>query len=659
MPPRDHNELTSTVRDGEGSGTSLARLEKRLARERRARAEAETISERTTRQLYDHQQRLQLLTNVANAANEASSIGPAVDTCLELVRAHGGWTLGHAWLLPGAKLVSAGCWSGDVTRFEEIVEATKELSFASGEGLPGRVLAQQGTVWIDDFATEPGLTRGAAARRLGLHSSVAFPILAGGEVAGVLEFFSERIRNPDAEMLGLLRQVGSELGRVVERQRAAEMLRHEATRDSLTGLPNRRQIRKDLESLLARLRREPDRRGAVCFIDLDGFKGVNDSLGHVVADQVLVDVSRRLSSILRPYDSLGRLGGDEFVVICDSTAEAADLAAVAKRIASELQAPFELAGELFQLSASVGITEADVDRTADELIAEADAAMYRAKRQGPGRHEFYSPALGAALRRRSELERALRTAATNGELELFYQPEVELVSGRIVGMEALLRWRRPEGLVLPGEFIPLAEETGLIVPVGEWVLDHAVAQMCEWHGGALEAPPWVSVNLSVRQLADTSLVERLTASLSEHGADPSNLLLEVTESVVLDEGGFGLNVLTELNRLGTEIAIDDFGTGYASLSYLARFPARALKIDRSFVAALDDPRYRVIVAAMIDLGHGLGLTTVAEGIETVEQLTLLKELGCALGQGFLFARPMPAGEATDLLRRKSAYGRPT
>jgi diguanylate cyclase (GGDEF)-like protein len=642
--------------DNAGSQPDVARLKVRLARERAARHEAETISERATRELYDKQQRLLLLGVVVTAANEATSVEQAIATALKAVCGHCAWPLGHAWLRAAdGELDPTGLWAGADERLNSFREATEDLRLAPGVGLPGQVLAERRAVWLVDFA-KVSLPRADVAAAVGLHTAIGFPILVGSDVVGVLEFFTERVLQPDAELIELMAQVGTELGRVVERQQAAERLLHQATHDSLTGLPNRVLIRDELRGALSRLRRQPEGHMAVFFVDLDGFKAVNDTLGHATGDCILRDVAARLGAIVRPHDLLGRLSGDEFVVVCEELTTEYSIATIAERIGDAMREPFSLDGELFQITASIGVTSALPSKEPEKLIAEADAAMYRAKQLGRARWEAYSEELGARLRRRTELERSLRYAVDRDELRLHYQPEVDLGSGRIVGVEALLRWQRDDVTVMPAEFIPLAEETGLIVPIGMWVLDEALRQARVWETDrSIDEAPWTSVNLSVRQLADPELKARVAGALARHEFDPSRLLLEVTESVILDDAEAGLTVLTQLKQLGTEIAIDDFGTGYASLSYLRRFPASGLKIDRSFIATLGDARTHAIVTAMIELAHALGLTATAEGIETAEQLTILRALGCDLGQGYFFARPTSAEAIEPLLRGSEQF----
>ncbi|HEY1688488.1 MAG TPA: EAL domain-containing protein [Solirubrobacteraceae bacterium] len=634
----------------------IARLRRRAERERKARREAERISERSTRELYDRQQRLLLARTVANAANEASSVGSATGTTLRAICEHCDWRLGHAWWLTEDGLFDSGdTWSGDVERFTDFHDATQGLRLANGVGLPGRVLARGEAVWVRDFSQVLSLPRAGAASAAGLRTAIGFPVLVGSDVVGVLEFLTEHLLEPDAELLALMAQVGTELGRVVEREQAAQRLVHQATHDALTGLPNRVHINDGLGRAVARLRRDPGAHVGVFFIDLDGFKAINDTMGHPVGDVILCEVAARLRAVMRPHDTLGRLSGDEFIVVCEDLDETHAIAAIADRVQDALSAPFEIGDELFQITASIGVTVAKPEKDPEELIAEADAAMYRAKRSGRGRCEVYSEQLGAQIRRRGGLERALRKATERDELRLHYQPEVDLSSGKILGLEALLRWQRDDALVMPAEFIPLAEETGLIVPIGAWVLNEAVRQSQAWRRDPeIVENPWISVNLSVRQLADPDLTQRVADVLTQHGADPASLLLEVTESVILDDVDAGLTILAQLKQLGADIAIDDFGTGYASLSYLRRFPATAVKIDRSFISTLHDRRTLAIVTAMIELAHALGLTAIAEGIETTEQLTVLSELGCDIGQGYLFAKPKPADELESLLKRPAA-----
>jgi diguanylate cyclase (GGDEF)-like protein/PAS domain S-box-containing protein len=435
---------------------------------------------------------------------------------------------------------------------------------------------------------------------------------------------------------------------ISERKSAELELAHRALHDGLTGLPNRTLFLDRLGLALRRSRRR-DGRVAVLFLDLDRFKVVNDSLGHKAGDRLLVDVAMRLSSALRPSDTLARFGGDELTVLCEDMIDEQDARAVAERLLETFADPFVVKdGEAF-LQASIGIALArDGFEAADDLIRDADAAMYRAKERGHA-FELFDEAMRQDVRDRLALEASLRRGIDRGELRLHCQPLVSLCDeGRIEGFESLVRWEHPErGLVPPGAFIPLAEETGLVVPLGAWVLRETCATLR--HVIDTTGMTWLqaSVNVSPRQLQQPDFVTEVQRALDENGLAPESLVVEITESVIMEAGA--AVVLRALKDLGVQLAMDDFGTGYSSLAHLRRFPLDVIKVDRSFVAALGDGQGASIAGAIVSLAQALGLRTVAEGIEDDEQCRAVRALGCDLAQGFLFARPMPADELTRLL----------
>jgi diguanylate cyclase (GGDEF)-like protein/PAS domain S-box-containing protein len=445
---------------------------------------------------------------------------------------------------------------------------------------------------------------------------------------------------------------------VTDRKTAENELARQALHDPLTGLPNRLLLLDRLSHALLRAGRHPGS-AAVLFLDLDRFKIVNDSLGHGAGDRLLVDVARRLEGALRPTDTVARLGGDEFVVLCEEIAGEMEAVAIAQRVVDLFAEPFSLDDAEVFLATSVGIAMASrPDSEPEALIRDADSAMYRAKELGKGRFELFDAAMRAHTAERLATETALRRALERGELRLHYQPEVDVETRRVAGFEALVRWQHPtRGLLPPAEFVPLAEETGLIVPLGAWILRTACA---EWVGWA-EAPEatllTLSVNLSARQLAQPDLLVTVAGALEETGMPPDRLCLEITESAAMETGPTTLALLDELRALGVKLAIDDFGTGYSSLVHLRRFPVDLLKIDRTFVDGLGrTPQDASIAAAVISLAHALGLSVVAEGIETAAQLAVLADLGCDLGQGYLFARPEPADLAGALVGRRLDVG---
>ena len=447
---------------------------------------------------------------------------------------------------------------------------------------------------------------------------------------------------------------------ITERRRAEEKLMHYALHDTLTDLPNRAQFMNHLKTAIERSEANSDSRFAVLFLDLDRFKVINDSLGHVIGDKLLVAIAERLKTCVRPGDVVARLGGDEFTILLNRTGCVGDVAGVAERLQKRLSEPFKLGNYEVFTSASIGIIVSDeVVRQPEDFLRDADAAMYRAKESGKARYEIFDSEMHVRNMNVLKVETDLRHAVERGEFEVFYQPIVALETGLIGEFEALIRWRHPHhGLVLPNEFISVAEETGLIIPIGKWILEEACRQTREWQTrfGAAGEKLSISVNLSAKQLMHPSLTAQVKEILERTGLDPHCLKLEVTESTVMENSETALRVLSELHALGISLSTDDFGTGYSSLSYLHRFPFSRLKIDRSFISKMDqDDKSEAIVRTILLLGQNLNLETVAEGIETEKQLEVLRLHGCPFGQGFLFSRPVNAKNAERLLLEGSEF----
>ncbi|MDP9346956.1 MAG: EAL domain-containing protein [Actinomycetota bacterium] len=438
---------------------------------------------------------------------------------------------------------------------------------------------------------------------------------------------------------------------VSERRNAEAELAHRALHDALTGLPNRTLFGDRLAQALRRVRRT-ERGVAVLFIDLDRFKVVNDSLGHKAGDRLLVDVTARLSAVLRPSDTLARFGGDELTLVCEQVAGENEAIAIAERVLGAFAEPFPTGGdgEAF-LQASIGIA---VSRhgfeTPDDLIRDADTAMYRAKQSGGGRADAFDADMRRDLRDRVGLETALRRGIARGELLLHGQPIVDMRDGSVQGFEALVRWQHPErGLVQPSDFIPMAEETGAILELGAWVLREACATLARVHAETGRTHLQVGINIAPRQIQQPGFCAQVRAAIADHGLEPDRIVLEITESTMLESGDDVIATLRELRDLGVRLAMDDFGTGYSSLAALHRFPLHIIKVDRSFVAHVGDDQGASIAAAIVSMAKALGLICLAEGIEDERQRVALLDLGCHLAQGFLFARPMPVADLTRAL----------
>ena len=444
------------------------------------------------------------------------------------------------------------------------------------------------------------------------------------------------------------------ISRVLEETK--EHFRHAAFHDPLTGLPNRAMFTELLKAEIETSKRNKDHLFAVLFLDLDRFKNVNDSLGHSYGDLLLVAFAERLERTLRPVDTLARFGGDEFAILLSGIVDTTDAVRVSERIHSELSLPFDLNRNSTFASASIGIASSSsgYDRPED-ILRDADIAMYRAKENGKARYEMFDQGMHARAVSRLQLESDLRQAVEEKQFSVFYQPIVALETGHLSGFEALVRWNHPRrGIVTPSDFVPVAEETGLIVPIGEWVLEEACKKIKEWQTtSAAHRGLSLSVNLSARQLSQPDLVERIQRALNISKLHPHFLKLELTESVVMDNAEAAAQMLKRLRALGVQLSIDDFGTGYSSLSYLHRFPVNYLKIDRSFVMRMTTDNDNAIVKTISTLAHNLGMEVIAEGVETEEQCRQLKALGCEYGQGYLFSRPVNAEAALRLLAADS------
>jgi diguanylate cyclase (GGDEF)-like protein len=446
---------------------------------------------------------------------------------------------------------------------------------------------------------------------------------------------------------------------IAERSRVEEKLAHDALHDALTGLPNRTLLMKSLDQVIQLSQANSSYQFAVLFIDLDRFKIINDSLGHMVGDQFLITITHRLQHCLRSHDVVARLGGDEFTVLIENMREPAEATQVAERILAALCKPLNLQGHMLFPSASIGIViGSSLYQNATDLLRDADLAMYKAKRTGRACYAMFTTDLHTQTFKVLQIESDLRQALDQQEFTLHYQPIVSLSTGNLIGFEALLRWQHPHnGFIAPSEFIEISEETGFIIPLGEWVLQEACRQLNEWHQRfPAHGELIVSVNLSSKQLREPGLIDQIDRILTETGLDGKFLKLELTESMLVDEVESVIQTLINIRARDIQLSIDDFGTGYSSLSYLPRFPINTLKIDRSFVNRMTiDAESLEIVRAITMLAQSIGIEVIAEGVETLQQLLQLKTIGCEFGQGYWFARPLESGLAQQMLTKPTQW----
>jgi diguanylate cyclase (GGDEF)-like protein len=466
----------------------------------------------------------------------------------------------------------------------------------------------------------------------------------------------ERAEQAERHVEELSRHIAEQERISVQLQESKDHFRHAAFHDTLTNLPNRALLAENLKFVIERARQHEDYQFAVLFLDLDRFKNVNDSLGHSIGDQLLITMARRLESCIREVDMVARLGGDEFAILLDGIPNQAEATNMARRIQEKLMSPFNLSGHEVFTSTSIGIALSSTGYDHPEnMLRDADTAMYRAKAQGKACYEVFDKGMHTHAVYLLQMENDLRRAIDREELRVYYQPIVSLDNGQLAGFEALIRWQHPErGFINPSDFIPLAEDTGLIVPLGLWILKRACQQLCKWQWQSpANRSLFMSVNLSGKQVAVPSLVSDISEILAETHVEAKYLKLEITESAVMENADMAARLLKRLKALGVQLSIDDFGTGYSSLSYLHRFPVNTLKIDRSFVGRIGEAAENIeIVRTVISLAENMGMEVVAEGIETLSQLKQLRKLKCQYGQGYLFSRPVDAEAVSAWITKK-------
>ncbi len=521
---------------------------------------------------------------------------------------------------------------------------------AGPETQSGYTLKTDHPVVVDDWDTDDRFIRSEVIQRIGARSAVSVVVRGRDGAFGVLGVLSPEANKFGQDDVNFAQSLANVLAAAIERVEAEADVRHRALHDPLTGLPNRVLFLDRLEQAIANAARDAKQVG-VLFCDLDQFKLVNDSLGHDAGDELLSMVAPRLGSVLRSGDTVARFGGDEFGLIVAEAESIHDLTRVAERLSAALAAPFVLRDREHFVTASVGIAVGGALDSPQALIRDADLAMYRAKERGRGHYEIFDHLMRNRVVEHLRTENDLRLALTRDELVVHYQPVVAVPSLEVTGFEALARWQHPErGLLGPGEFIPLAEESELIVELGERILQLACNQAAAWHEERPDSPPiGISVNVSPRQMADRGLPDRVASILRASGLDPLSLSLEITESVLVDEIDNAVMAIASLRKLGVKLVLDDFGTGFSALGYLQRFRFDQLKIDRSFVATLDEnPATAAIVRSVTSIAEALDLVVVAEGVETAAQLQMIEDLGCHYAQGFYFAKPLPADQAISM-----------
>lgn len=600
---------------------------------------------------------LKLIHEITTLVSHSKWINTALQRCINLICKTIQWPIGHAYVPDYKKnvLIPTKIWYfDDFEGAQSFMEYTENLSFKKGVGLPGTVWDTQEPYWIEDIEKNEFFLRKKSHIHLGIQSTTAFPILSDGKVIAILEFFSTKRRKKEKNLLRIFSILGKQMGHVLERKIIEKKLEHLAHYDTTTQLPNRTFFHSMLEITLEKATKQ-HHAFALIYIDIDNFKFINDSHGHHVGDEFLVKMAEKIKNSTRECDFIARMGGDEFVVIIDPLETESFAEEIVHRLIKTCRTSF-LVNEI-EISASISIGVAiypTAGKTEAELLSHADTAMYQAKKMGKNTYQFYTRELNEMNKRRLLIEDHLSHAIKNNEFSLLYQPQISLPTQEMYGMEALLRWHSEAvGEISPEEFIPIAESMGLIYEIGTWVFDTAIEQFHQW----LTKQPnslhlMLHVNCSALQLQNQRFVEFIRSKSILTRFPKKSIILELTETLLMQNIDGVDSLLEELEELGVKFAIDDFGTGYSSLNYIKKLPISILKIDKSFIQEIPHNENDVaIVKAIIQLGKTLDLHVVAEGVETIEQHNLLLEMNCPYAQGYFYARPLPPEKISEMLGR--------
>ncbi len=654
-----------------------AQLERQLKRERQTRLEAESIAERGLREAYLTNQRFELLCSVTNAANHSVDPLDTLRFAIAEICALNGWVFANVLLRKGnggdARLEACGLWHArNPDQMFAFADLSSRLIAWPCATAPGRMLIHPSAVWTRDIQASGDEGRNGLARQSNLRASITVPVLLGQELYAVMEFFTQCAVEPDPQQLEMLNQIGTQIGRVFKRQANEKKLIENAMRDPLTDLPNRAQFENRLEAIFQGNTGATSRRTSLIYIDLDGFKLVNDALGHLAGDRLLVEMASRLRKVAEGYattpypgapDSvlIARIGGDEFIILVEGEHHSDDAADIAKDIHEVLRPSYFIETNEVRCAASIGIAHDDGSYAVSaDLMRDADVAMYDAKSRGPGQTVTFDLTMRERAVSRLKLEAELRTALQMDEFCLRYQPIIDIESGQIVGFEALLRWQRGDSLVFPSEFLQVAEENGLMNVLGAWVLREASTVAAGWRRAHSHLPPfYMSVNVAPCQFLQPNFVDQVRDIIDATNVDPRVLVIELTENAAITNRERTRSVLEALRAMGIRLSLDDFGTGYSSFTHLQTLPFDNIKIDRSFVADGQSNVSSSIIDAMLSIARALDIGVIAEGIETRAQLDRLAAVGCTFGQGYLYDKAVTAEVALEKLGASAGYETPS